>query len=86
MESVGHALDAMGFEPQREERPAGACFRLMACPYADVVRENPAVVCTLHKGIVRGVLEHLDADARVTRFEPRDPAEAGCVIEVELGS
>ena len=56
----------------------------MACPYADVVRENPAVVCTLHKGIVGGVLEHLGTGGRVTRFEPRDPDEAGCIIEVEL--
>lgn len=81
---VRHALDAMGFEPSREETAGGVRYRLMSCPYADVVRENPAVVCTLHKGIVRGVLEHLGTDGRITRFEPRDPAEAGCVIEVAV--
>lgn len=81
---VRHALDALGFEPTSEETAGGVRYRLMSCPYADVVRENPAVVCTLHKGIVRGILEHLRTDGRITRFEPRDPAEAGCVIEVGL--
>lgn len=81
---VHHALDAMGFEPAREEVAGGVRYRLMSCPYADVVRENPAVVCTLHKGIVRGVLEHLRTGGQVTRFEPRDPAIAGCIVEVDL--
>lgn len=82
--AVGHALEAMGFDPERQGGGTPASFRLRACPYADVVKENPAVVCTLHKGIVCGVLEHLGTGGRVTRFEPRDPDEAGCIIEVEL--
>ena len=81
---VQHALEAMGFEPTREEIAGGVRYRLMFCPYADVVRENPAVVCTLHTGIIRGALEHLETGGEVTRFEPHDPAIAGCVVEVDL--
>lgn len=84
VDGLSHALDAMGFAPERTDTAGGVCHRLMTCPYADVVGVNPAVVCTLHKGMVRGVLEQLGSGGRVTRFEPRDPDEAGCIVEVEL--
>jgi hypothetical protein len=30
---------------------------LRDCPYRDAVRENQAVVCALHRGITRGLLD-----------------------------
>lgn len=86
VDALEHALEAMGFAPDRDGDQAGTVrYRLMACPYADVVRENPAVVCTLHKGIIRGVLDQLGGGGSVTGFEPRDPRVAGCIVEVDLG-
>jgi predicted ArsR family transcriptional regulator len=80
-QALSHALEALGFEPRR----AGGepvRYELMTCPYAEAVRENPAVVCTLHKGIIRGVLDSVAPAVRLTRFEPHDPDEAGCLVEV----
>ncbi len=79
----GAALEALGFAPRRADDGPTARYALMTCPYAATVRENPAVVCTMHRGIVRGVLACLDPEARLTAFEPKDPDAAGCVVGVE---
>ena len=52
------------------------------CPYRDVVRENQAAICALHKGITRGLLDVLAPSTELQRFVPHDPAQAGCVLEL----
>lgn len=81
-DAVRAALDALGFAPKRSEDGAVTRYTLRTCPYAEAVRENPAVVCTLHKGVVRGVLERLRPSAELTNFEARPPDIAGCVVEI----
>ncbi len=76
------ALAALGFEPTLDRDENGFTCRLGNCPYRDSVRENQAVVCSLHRGITAGILAELDPSAKMTRFEPHDPEQAGCVIEV----
>ncbi len=61
-------------------RRLAICLR--NCPYRDAVRENQPVVCTLHRGITRGLLDVLKPDAELAEFVPRDPDEAGCLIEL----
>ena len=56
--------------------------RLRACPYRDSVRENQAVVCTLHRGLTQGILDRVAPAARLERFVPHDPDRAGCEIDV----
>jgi hypothetical protein len=48
------------------------------------VRANQPVVCTLHRGLTRGLLDTLDPRATLLTFQPRDPDHAGCLIEVDL--
>jgi predicted ArsR family transcriptional regulator len=81
---VGDALEALGFDPERTGEGDSASYRLTTCPYADIVRENPTVVCTLHRGVVRGVLDSLAPSAELTVFEPKDPDTAGCIVGVAL--
>lgn len=76
------ALAALGFEPTLERNGTGFTCRLGNCPYRDSVRENQAVVCTLHRGISAGILETLHPNATLAGFEPGDPDQAGCTIEV----
>lgn len=76
------ALAALGFEPTLDRDDDGFTCRLGNCPYRDSVRENPAVVCGLHRGITAGILAELDPKAEMTRFDPHDPERAGCSIEV----
>jgi len=77
------ALTALGFQPT-VERPDEDSLRicLRNCPYRDAVRENQAAICALHKGITRGLLDVVEPQAKLDAFVPRDPDEAGCVIEL----
>ncbi len=81
LQALTHALEALGFDP-RQSATEPMRFELMTCPYAEAVRENPAVVCTLHRGIIRGVLDSVAPSMQLTRFEPNDPDEAGCLVVV----
>lgn len=82
-EALETTLIALGFQPVLRRRDdGGVTFCLGNCPYSAAVRENQPAVCALHKGITRGLLDVLDPPARLTAFIPRDPDEAGCVIEI----
>lgn len=77
------ALTAMGFQPRlHREGAAQLRYVLGNCPYRDAVRDNQPVVCSLHRGITRGLLDRMDAKAELTDFVARDPYTAGCLIDV----
>jgi predicted ArsR family transcriptional regulator len=79
-------LASMGFAPTRRIEVSGALtYELCNCPYRDAVRENQPVVCTLHRGITRGLLDALAPETKLTAFVPRDPVDAGCDIELSGG-
>ena len=75
---------ALGFQPtvtvREDER---LTLRLRNCPYRAAVHENQPAVCALHKGITRGLLDILLPHAKLERFEPHDPDQAGCEIEFQ---
>ncbi|MEO8688812.1 MAG: helix-turn-helix domain-containing protein [Solirubrobacteraceae bacterium] len=83
-QAIGDMLAALGFEPQLERQPNGrlSC-RLGNCPYRDSVRENLEVVCTLHRGLTRGLLDQVAPTATLARFVPHDPDHAGCEIDID---
>jgi predicted ArsR family transcriptional regulator len=83
-DTIGRVFTALGFAPQRERpTPRRVVFRVGNCPYRDAVRENQPVVCALHRGLTRGLLDELAPSARITGFDPQDPERAGCMIEIE---
>ena len=79
-ESFRAVFAALGFQPTIEMDDGGFTCRLENCPYRASVRENPDVICTLHRGLSAGLLSKLDPKAKLIRFEPRDPDRAGCVV------
>jgi predicted ArsR family transcriptional regulator len=79
-ESLTDALAALGFMPRPEA--AGKRFVLRNCPYREAVLQNQPAICSLHRGITRGLIDRLDPAAELTAFVPRDPITAGCAIEV----
>ena len=82
-ETMYSTLAALGFQPRREVDEEGTLtYKLCNCPYRDAVRENQPVICTLHRGITRGLLDGIAPDTKLTGFVPRDPFTAGCLIEV----
>lgn len=82
-EVLGEALSAMGFQPRARTDGRRTTFTLANCPYRDVAKTNPGVVCTLHRGIARGLLANARPKAELARFVAQDPETAGCVIEIE---
>jgi predicted ArsR family transcriptional regulator len=83
LESLRSTLTALGFQPTVQSQEGGRLtFCLRNCPYSAVVRDNQPAICTLHKGITRGLLDVLDLEAELVGFVPRDPDEAGCLIEL----
>lgn len=84
-ESLCALLAALGFAPRRGEDDGDGdtlSYRLCNCPYRDAVRDSPEVVCALHKGITRGVLDVVAPSAKLVAFVPSDPDLGGCLIEV----
>ena len=73
----------MGFQPQREPvADDRLTYRLRNCPYREAVRERQPLVCGLHRGITRGLLDALDPKTKLVGFVPKDPETAGCLIEL----
>jgi predicted ArsR family transcriptional regulator len=76
-------LAALGFQPQRETVAGDTLtYRLRNCPYREAVRERQQLVCGLHRGITRGILEALDPETELVGFVPKDPDAAGCLIQL----
>ena len=80
-ERMHGVLAAMGFQPRRRIDAAGTLtYCLGNCPYRAAVRERQPVVCGLHRGLTRGLLDVIEPAARLSAFVPRDPDAAGCEI------
>jgi predicted ArsR family transcriptional regulator len=83
-ETLARLFTVLGFAPQREQANAATTvFKLGSCPYREAARENPSVVCALHRGITIGLLQRLDPAGRLKAFLPSDPDRGGCLIEVQ---
>jgi predicted ArsR family transcriptional regulator len=77
------ALAALGFRPTRTiDAPDRVTYCLDNCPYRDVVREKQAVVCALHRGVTRGMLDTIDPKTKLVGFVIEDPETAGCQIQI----
>jgi predicted ArsR family transcriptional regulator len=72
-------LDDLGFEP-RQDADAPSAVRLTRCPLLDAARRNPRIVCSVHLGVLRGVLTEYGADAAGSDLVPF--AEPGACLLV----
>jgi predicted ArsR family transcriptional regulator len=79
IQALGEVLTALGFNPTYD---SDGRFRLESCPFRSAAEENPALVCSLHHGIIEGFTAVIDPEARITQFEPRPPVQAGCLVAV----
>ena len=76
-------LVAMGFQPRRRVDPDQTLtYELANCPYRDAVSEDQAVVCGLHRGLTRGLVETISPQSELAAFVPKDPYAAGCLIKL----
>ena len=75
-------LATLGFQPEREPAADRLTYRLRNCPYRAVVHERQQLICSLHRGVTRGLLDSIDAKTKLSGFEPKDPDQAGCLVEL----
>ncbi|HEX6873248.1 MAG TPA: helix-turn-helix domain-containing protein [Micromonosporaceae bacterium] len=75
-------LERLGFSPRVARRDRGSTvLHLRTCPFLELVRTDPDVVCGLHLGVIRGTLGGLGASTAGTSLEPF-AAEGACVVRL----
>jgi len=78
----GH-LDRLGFDPERDD--ATLRVDLWRCPFLELARERPDVVCSVHLGLASGVLETVGGPITAHRLRPFVGREH-CVLELRRAS
>lgn len=61
-------LSRMGFAPEAAGGPD--VVRLTRCPLLEAARARPEIVCSVHRGLVQGVLRFAGSAGRETRLQP----------------
>jgi len=75
-----------GFDPHRIERGSSLELVLGRCPYAAAATADPEVVCELHRGLAQGIAEATGGAVEVTNLIVRNPARAGCRLQLHRAS
>jgi predicted ArsR family transcriptional regulator len=72
-QSVGEllrVLDDIGFSPQLAEDDGDGVIRLRHCPFLEVATAHREVVCSLHLGVMQGVLAEQRAPVEASDLQP----------------
>lgn len=84
LDSLVQALDWMGFDSHVVDEPGSLRLEISHCPFLEVAAEHNEVVCSIHLGLMRGVLEQIGAPATVDTLEPLvEPSR--CVAHLSRG-
>lgn len=83
VDGLVQVLDQLGFAPRLVEHPGPgtAVLHLRSCPFLDLARANPDVVCGVHEGVIGGALGALGASAADTDLQPF-AAPGACVVRI----
>lgn len=63
-------LDAIGFAPEAVTTGSERQVLLRHCPFREVAEEHAEVACSVHLGLMRGLLGELDAPVAAERLDP----------------
>ncbi|MEX2548984.1 MAG: helix-turn-helix domain-containing protein [Nitriliruptoraceae bacterium] len=79
-------LEEFGFAPELDDQdPEHPQLLLRRCPFLDVAREHPDVVCSVHLGLMRGALDELGVDVHADDLLPWAQPD-GCVSHLQVGA
>ncbi len=80
MTRVSDIFDRLGFAPEARTVGSKREIALHGCPFRAVARDHPDVICAVHLGLLRGILDRLGAQAsgRLRPFVRPDL----CLVEV----
>lgn len=67
---ITRLLHDFGFAPETRSSAGRTVIDLSDCPFRDLAREHPDIVCRLHLGLMKGAVEALGAAVEVESLEP----------------
>ena len=67
---MAEVLDEIGFVPEVVSTEQGRQVLLHHCPFRELAEDHQAVICSVHLGLMRGLLNELDAPLEATRLDP----------------
>lgn len=70
LDALTDSLDDVGFDSRSVNDDDGLRIEVSHCPFLEVASDYEDVVCSLHLGLMRGVLEQLQAPINVQALEP----------------
>jgi predicted ArsR family transcriptional regulator len=68
VEQIVDVLDRNGFAPERDDE-RGFIY-MHRCPFLELAKEHPRIVCNLHLGLIRGALAELRSPVQAEALEP----------------
>lgn len=63
------SLAELGFDPELARQGETVVVQLHDCPFREMARLRGSIVCSVHKGLMQGMLEHLGSPLRVEALE-----------------
>jgi predicted ArsR family transcriptional regulator len=73
------ALDAAGFDPRFRRTETGSVeITLRDCPFRDLLDEHRDLVCSVHEGLLEGMLAASRPAMTMTAFQPLRDRTAVC--------
>lgn len=70
LESLVHALDNMGFDSHIVNESDSLRLEISHCPFLEVAEGHHDVVCSIHLGLIRGILDQTNAPVAAGTLEP----------------
>lgn len=70
LDSLVDALDRIGFDSHVVDEPGSLRLEVSHCPFLEVAQEHNDVVCSVHLGLMRGILEQLGSGVSADTLEP----------------
>lgn len=72
-----------GFDPHLEIHGESVDAHILNCPYASAAAADPDIVCSLHVGMVKGIVEGIDGFV-LDEFERAEPMSGRCCVHGRL--
>lgn len=77
-------LDRIGFDSRVVDEPGDLRLEVSHCPFLEVAEQHHEVVCAVHLGLMRGILQQTGATVQATDLEPLvEPSR--CIAHLAAG-
>lgn len=70
IEQLTGMLAELGFDPEARTKGSSRQVLLHHCPFRETAEEHQEVICSVHLGLMRGMLEELGAPLEAKRLRP----------------